>query len=383
MRGLLFGFVTAAWLTSSPALAQVAAPTPEIPAPVQASLRAVLDDWARAATHRGVSATVVLPDGATWTDAAGQAADGEPLRPDHLIQIASITKTMTAAVVLQLVDEGVVRLEDPVGRWLAPRWWVSPSITVRQLLNHSAGVANYTASPALGTAINRDESRVWTADELLQFVGPPRFAPGVKTEYTNTSFVLLGQIAEAATGRSIVELYRQRLWAPLGLDEIFMPGVQDPPGPVAVAQTNGQRFQPLDHLSVLSIGNSAFGLLATARTVARWGHALFAGSVISAERQAEMRTLIPAAGNIAGETGSGLGIRGYAYLDRAQIGHSGGATFGTSLLLFDPSTGVSVAVVMNQAGGADHFTLAPRLLEIATTPQAGPAPSLRSTRTAP
>ena len=75
--------------------------------------------------------------------------------------------------------------------------------------------------------------------------------------------------------------------------------------------------------------------------------------------------MVSAAGNIPGETGSGLGLRGYAYLGGNQIGHSGGSQFGSSLLLYDLATGVTVAVVMNQAGGADHFVLAPALLRVA------------------
>ena len=74
-----------------------------------------------------------------------------------------------------------------------------------------------------------------------------------------------------------------------------------------------------------------------------------------------------AAGNIPGETGAGLGIRGYGYLEREQWGHSGGSSLGSSLLLFDPSTGTTVAVIMNQGRGAQHFALAPQLLQIATS----------------
>jgi CubicO group peptidase (beta-lactamase class C family) len=97
--------------------------------------------------------------------------------------------------------------------------------------------------------------------------------------------------------------------------------------------------------------------------VARWGHELFTGSVISERRQQEMRTLVAAA--IPGESGAGLGIRGYSYLGRREYGHSGGATYGSSLLLYDPDAGVTVAVLMNQGRGADGFTLAPTLLGIA------------------
>ena len=120
-------------------------------------------------------------------------------------------------------------------------------------------------------------------------------------------------------------------------------------------------------MAVLSVGHGAFGLLSNASTVARWGHALFRGGVVSDEMQAAMRTLVPAAGNIPGEAGAGLGIRSYEYLGRTQFGHSGGSAFGSSLMLYDPATGVTVAVIMNQGQGAEHFALAPTLLEIASS----------------
>lgn len=336
----------------------------EVPPDVARAFGDAIGAWAAEPGHRGVSASVILANGAQWSGAAGYAGD-ERLRDDHLIVIASITKTMTGAVILQLVDEGILRLDDPIDRWLAPRRNVDRAITIRQLLNHTNGLANYTGTAALGAVIAADPARVFTPDELLAFVGPPRFAPGAGTEYTNTAFLLLGLIAEQAAGRSIVELYRRRLWEPLAMAEIFLPGFEEPPSAVATAYSGATTIAPLERMSLISIGHSAFGLLSNARTVARWGHALFHGNVISAEMQAAMRTLVPAAGNIPGESGAGLGIRAYQYFDRLQYGHSGGATTGSSLLLHDPESGVTVAVIMNQGGGAQHFELAPRLLEIA------------------
>lgn len=329
-----------------------------------ASLQSVLDGWAAVPGHRGAAASVVMSDGAQWTGAAGRTTDDESMQPEHLVGIASITKTMTAAVILQLVDEGVLRLDDPVSRWLPPTPHVDSAITLRQLLNHTNGLGNYTLSSALGAAIDAEPTRLFTADALLAFAGPPRFTPGERTEYTNTAFLLLGRVAEAATNRPIVELYRQRLWTPLDLSGVFMPFSDEPPGPVAVAAGRGGVFAPLAFPALLSIGQAAFGLFADASTVARWGRALFTGTVLSAERQAEMRTLVPAAGNIPGESGVGLGIRGYRYLDRDQFGHSGGMAFGSSLLLFDPARGVTVAVLANQGANAGHFQLAPALLAV-------------------
>ncbi len=125
------------------------------------------------------------------------------------------------------------------------------------------------------------------------------------------------------------------------MTEIFLPGFEEPPSAVATAYSGATAIVPLERMSLISIGHSAFGLLSNARTVARWGHALFRGNVISAEMQAAMRALVPAAGNIPGESGAGLGIRAYQYLDRSQYGHSGGATTGSGLLMHDPETGVT------------------------------------------
>jgi D-alanyl-D-alanine carboxypeptidase len=347
--------------------AAVIPPTPVVPESLSAALRQRIAIWARVDGHFGVSASVILAGGAQWSGAAGLAASGEAMRVDHLVQIASITKTMTAAVVLQLVDDGILRLDDPVGRWLPAIPNVDPAISIRQLLNHSSGVADYTDEAALGHAIAGDPGHVFTPPELLRFVGVPRFPPGAATEYTNTAFLVLGQIVERTTGRDIVEVYRQRLWEPLDLTDVFMPGFGDPPAPVAAALRAGSVVNPLDEPARITVGHSAFGLLSNAATVAKWGRALFSCHLVSPAMQREMRTLTPAPGSIPGETGVGLGIRSYGYFERTQLGHSGGAAFGSSLLLFDPASGVTVAVLMNQAANANHFTLAPALLEIAAS----------------
>jgi D-alanyl-D-alanine carboxypeptidase len=274
---------------------------------------------------------------------------------------------MTGAVLLTLVDEGILRLDDPIGRWLDEHPHIDGEITIRQLLNHTNGLANYTDSSELFQAAIGNHSRVFEAGELLAYVEPPVAAPGERTQYTNTAFLLLGLIAERATGRSLVDLYRQRLWAPLELTEIFLPGLEEASLPMAWSRGIDRFVDPLTRLSLLSLGSYAMGLVATARTVASWGRALFCGSVISDDRQREMRQLVPAAGNIPGESGAGLGIRGYTFLDRRQYGHSGGSRFGSSLLIVDLETGITVAVLMNQAVNAHHFDLAPRLLSIAAS----------------
>lgn len=150
----------------------------------------LLNTWASGPGHHGVSAAAVFADGTVWSAAAGRAGLSESLQQSHLIAIGSITKTMTAAIVLQLAAEGRLGLDDPIAKHLPPRLYVSPDITIRQLLNHTSGVANYTGTSGLSQLIAASPGHVFTADELLNVIGPPRFLPGTATEYTNTAFLL-------------------------------------------------------------------------------------------------------------------------------------------------------------------------------------------------
>lgn len=328
------------------------------------ALQAELDRWAAEPGHHGVSASVIWRDGKQWNGVAGHEDSNAVIRSEHLFPLASITKTMTGAVILQLVDESRLALTDTVSRWLGRRANLDPRITVRQLLDHTSGVESYNGGPL--HRMKADPSYVFTADELLASVPAPRSAPGDSTHYTNTAFVALARVAELVTGRPMHELYRERLWRPLGLSESFFAGHEPAPGPMARAYAPWGHVQPLDDVSRLSLGHGAGAVCATARDVARWGHALFAGTVISPRMQRAMRTLVPAAGNIPGESGAGLGIRGYDFMGRKQFGHSGGSWLGNSLLIHDPSLELTVVVLTNQGSGADHFKLAPRLLEVAS-----------------
>ncbi|NOT06839.1 MAG: beta-lactamase family protein [Gemmatimonadales bacterium] len=329
-----------------------------------ADLQAALDAWAAQPAHHGVSASVILADGTQWAGVAGHEDATSKIRPEHLFWLASITKTLTGAVTLQLALESRLSLDDSVRRWLPVGSRIDPRITIRQLLNRTSGVPLYGAS--VFTRANGSLMHVFTAEELLAAVGAPIFAPGTRTQYSNTAFVMLARIAEQVTGKPLVRLLRERLWAPLALKEMFMIGHEPPPGPVARAAGAEGVVQPLENLTRSTAGHGAGAVFASARDVARWGRALFTGSVLSPETQREMRALVPAAGNIPGESGSGLGVRGDNFLGRQQYGHSGGAIWGNSLLVHDPTSGVTVAVLTNQGAGADHFVLAPRLLEIVT-----------------
>ena len=91
---------------------------------------------------------MILANSHEWVSTAGIEGTGKSLEPEHLIWIASITKIMTGSVIMGLAEEGILGLDDPISRWLDEMKNIDPKITLRQLLNHTNGLANNTANPS-------------------------------------------------------------------------------------------------------------------------------------------------------------------------------------------------------------------------------------------
>src|SRR4051794_1218367 len=174
--------------------------------------------------------------------AAGLASmeKSTPISISDRFRIYSVTKTFTATVVLQLVDEKVLSLDDAVTKWLSdPEVLDIPNtdtITLRQLLNHTSGIYDYfdDDSPFINDAFlgeNADWTRIWTPQELLTYAGAENHAPynepGIAFHYANTNYVLIGLIVEAATGNRFTDELQERILTPLKLTETSLP--QDDP----------------------------------------------------------------------------------------------------------------------------------------------------------
>ena len=151
---------------------------------------------------------------------ATELGGSTPPRADTHFRIASNTKTMTAAVIVLLAQEGKLRFDDPVSKYVSgvPN---GDSITISELLKMRSGLFNYTSAPELAESLDHDPARVWTTDELLAiaFKHPPVFAPGTKYNYCNTDYALLGLIAEKVEGASLARIFQDRLFGPLGMKD--------------------------------------------------------------------------------------------------------------------------------------------------------------------
>jgi CubicO group peptidase (beta-lactamase class C family) len=147
-----------------------------------------------------------------------------PPSTDTHFRIASNTKTMTAAMIVLLAQEGKLRFDDSVSKYVdgVPN---GDNITIGQLLKMRSGLYNSTTAPEIAESLDHDPARAWTPQELLAiaFKHPPLFAPGAEYDYCNTNYALLGLVVEKLERAPLAKVFQDRLFAPLGMKHTLLP----------------------------------------------------------------------------------------------------------------------------------------------------------------
>lgn len=343
---LWIGVATAA---ACAAESPVAAPTPGPGTPTvdtswTARLQRSLDSAVRAAPIRGVSAAVVLADGREWRGAAGLSEPGVPMDPAMRLGIGSISKNITAALLVRLAEQGKLSLDDPLSRWLPPITHVDPVISVRQLLNHTSGVFDLTDFPGYRDSILADVSARWTPQRALSLLRAPLFARGTGWRYTNTNYQLAGLVAEAVTKRPVHESVRSELLAPLGLTTLFLDQAESPTGPLAAGWVGGTFNVMSTRTSTYSAAWMAGAYFSTANDLARWWQALMTGRVVNTASLTAMMTT-------AGPENYGLGMSRRLLAGRTVWSHTGEIRGFSSVGLHDPAKRASIVVLVNENPG--------------------------------
>ena len=180
-------------------------PLPITELPAADVLQSTLDAGVIEHGGQGYTFAVILPDGQRWVGVTGVSHGTTRVTPEMQFAAGSITKTWTATTIMQLAEEGVLSLDDPVCEWLPGIPKVDCLITLRQLLNHTSGVHNYIDHPAYWKSTLWDEpDRSWTPGEALAtYLLEPYFAPGAAWHYSNSGYVLLRMIIMEATRSDI------------------------------------------------------------------------------------------------------------------------------------------------------------------------------------
>jgi D-alanyl-D-alanine carboxypeptidase len=278
----------------------------------RAALQAMVDETAHELLIPGAVVLLRTPQG-EFAVTYGTTLLGakSPPSADTYFRIASNTKTMTAAVILQLAQEGKLSLDDAVLKYV-PGVPNGNNITIAELLEMRSGLYNYTAAPEVSASIDHDPTKVWTPAEVLAiaFAHKPNFPPGTAYEYNNTNYALLGLIAEKVDGKPLAQAMQKRLFGPLHLQHTELPApavntipdpyshgylygsssvalVGEPPySPEVKAAARAGTLLPHDYTGLNhSFVEAAGAVISTASDLATWIQALVAGRVLNAASQ--------------------------------------------------------------------------------------------------
>jgi CubicO group peptidase (beta-lactamase class C family) len=270
------------------------------------------------------------------------------VRPASIFRIGSLTKQFTAAAIMQLVEQRRLGLDDRVAPLVIELPGLDPSITIRQLLNHTSGIADYTALDAFA----RLRGRALTHAELLAMIAatPRDFAPGEQWRYSNSGYYLLGLILERVTGSPYAEYMKAHLFEPLGLRSTAYcdeDAGDDASAPLRAAGYHSEPGGTVRAADVISMKTpfAAGALCSTADDLVRWTQALVDGRVVNAESFALMTapTRLPNGSELPVGFGLAVGQR----VGQRTIFFGGVIEGFSSLLAYYPDRALVVAVLAN------------------------------------
>ncbi|MFB7473592.1 serine hydrolase domain-containing protein [Kitasatospora sp. NPDC056184] len=343
--------------------------TPELSPALQKQLDAAIQRVMRQAGIPGVQVGLWMPGRGAYLRAFGVAdkETGAPMTDRMTVRIGSVTKTFTATAVLQLVDEGLVGLDDPIAAYLdgVPG---GEEIRVRDLLDMRSGLPDYTEDTDFIAAFLDDPQRVFTPEELLPYAyrHDNEFTPGERFRYSNTNYLLLGRLVERVSGRSLEDFVQGRVIAPSGLRRTVFPHGTELPAPYAHGYTNqtaNGEVTDSTHWSPSSSWASG-ALVSDLRDLGRWARDLATGTLLSPGTQAQRLDFLPTG---VTDTGYGLGI----FNIHGWTGHAGSLFGYQNLTVYLPEERATLVVLLNSdvtVDGAEPSTLLGRAITGIVTP---------------
>jgi D-alanyl-D-alanine carboxypeptidase len=313
-----------------------------LPPDLANQLQSKIENLRIANNLKGISACVMYPGMGTWQGVSGISHPGAPITSDMAFGIASNTKLFTGVLLLKLAEKKIVNLNDSLHRYLPVFKNIDPNITIRQLLNHTSGLADVTSVTGYPDSILTNPNRIFTPAELMTWAGPPLFPAGTSWNYCNTNYLLAGMIAESATGKRYGQLLRDSILSPLHLDSTFLDVYDSLACTIAHPWQAGVDNISIPRKSLNSAAGAAGAMYSTSGEMAQWYHALMNGKFLSAQSFTELTTFV-GAGNY------GIGISKATVFGRTVWQH-GGTIWGgyNSFMLYDPASGAIICVLINQ-----------------------------------
>ncbi|MFD5771245.1 serine hydrolase domain-containing protein [Streptomyces sp. NPDC127049] len=340
-----------------------------LPSALTARLDSTVEKVRGEAGIPGLVVGVWMPGKGCYVRATGVAdkRTGEPMSAGMYVRIGSETKTFTVTALLRLVDEGKVRLDDPIDRYVrgVPN---GRRITLRHLAEMRSGLFPYTSDADFTRDLLSAPKRPFTPWEVLSY--GYRHAntsePGTTFQYSNSNLVLLGLVVEKVTGRRLADVLREDVVRPAGLRNTFLPKGAEFPEPHPRGYTDqtltGAVADATDWNP--SWAWAAGGMISNLDDLRRWAPVVATGKLLSPATQAERMKTLPT--GFPG-TGYGLGI-----LDtNGWIGHNGSLPGYETVTVYLPSQRATLVLMLNTdslSGGQEPSTLVARAVTGVITP---------------
>jgi D-alanyl-D-alanine carboxypeptidase len=292
--------------------------------------------------NKAMGSLVIAKDGKVlYTRAIGYSqingTEKKPLTAAHRFRIGSITKMFTAAMTLQLVEEGKLKLTDTLDKFF-PQVPNAKKITIEQILWHRSGIPNVRREQNPQGNVN---TIPMTKDEILALIvkATPDFEPDTKYSYSNSGYQLLGLILEKVTGKPYGEILKARITSKIGLNDTYVAtGNIDVSKNEALTYSNfgdGWKQVPETHPSILF---SAGAIVSTPHDLAKFIQALFDGKIVSKESVDQMKTI---------KNGELTGMEHFPFASKTFYGHTGGADNYGAWLMYLPEEKLAIAYTTN------------------------------------
>ena len=311
-----------------------------------------------AVSHHG---NVIYSEAFGVVDKASETA----ATPRSVLQIASVTKQYTAAAILRLADRGALTLDDPIEKFLPEFDARGTKMTLRHLLNHTAGIPldwypPKPPFPPIDEPVTREQAiKSINAQPLL-------FTPGSKFSYSNAGYLMLGYVVESAAGRSFADFIHEEFALPLGLIDTGVCGTNNLPQPLGHAfLAAGVKDVPAIHPSQMFSSGS---MCTTAFDLARWSHLLATGRVILPASYATMTTPARLDNGSVVPDNYGMGLYAVKILGQTAVSHSGITLGFTSYSIYFSDQDIAVAVLINAApppAGSNPIAIAEKVAKAA------------------
>lgn len=298
----------------------------------------------------GIAAAIYMDGSVCWRGASGISSDNKEINPGMLFGIASITKTFTSVLTLQLIEEKKLSFDTKISSILGSKENIDDSITIIQLLNHTSGLFDPLQNPKyLDYVMNPAKMRIWSPTEVLDtFLLEPYFNPGKGWIYSNANYILLGLIIEKIENTPFKDVVRHRIFETCDLRSSYLfPDEQIDFSRLAHywydINHNGFLDDITDHSSIAVLNSTVWsggGIICDVTDLAKWGYKIFNSDVLC---QNHIRTII---NNKESENDYYLGFIRRKINGHIAYGHTGGFTHSGELAYF-PEKGISIAVLTN------------------------------------